>query len=54
MYSGLYNGSRKHEPDLQQVLNRSWSAGINKLIITGGNLEESKKALELANLDGKL
>ncbi|KAJ8935405.1 hypothetical protein NQ314_012824 [Rhamnusium bicolor] len=51
MYSGVYNGSKKHQPDLQQVLQRSWEAGLNKIIITGGNLEESKKALELANSD---
>lgn len=54
MYSGVYNGVKKHEPDLQQVLNRSWSAGLSKIVITGGNLEESRKALEFANLDGKI
>lgn len=52
MYSGMYNGSKRHEIDLQQVLNRSWSVGLSKIFITGGNLEESKKALELAQLDG--
>lgn len=52
MYSGVYNGSKKHEPDLQQVLERTWNAGLEKIIITGGNLEESKKALELAKTDG--
>lgn len=54
MYSGVYNGVKKHESDLQQVLTRSWSAGLSKIIITGGNLEESRNALELANLDGKV
>lgn len=53
MYSGVYNGNQKHEPDLQQVLKRSWTAGLSKIVITGGSLEESKKALELAQLDGK-
>lgn len=52
MYTGLYNGSKKHEPDLQQVLQRSWEADANKIIITGGNLVESEKALELATSDG--
>lgn len=52
MYSGVYNGSKKHDNDLQQVLNRSWAAGLSKIFITGGNLEESRKALELTQLDG--
>lgn len=52
MYSGVYNGSKKHEPDLKQVLERSWESGLEKIIITGGNLEESKKALELARSNG--
>lgn len=53
MYQGVYNGSKKHEPDLIPVLKRSWEAGLEKLIITGGSVEESKKAIELANSDGK-
>lgn len=53
MYQGIYNGSKKHEPDLIQVLKRSWEAGLEKLIITGGSVEESKKAIELATSDGK-
>ncbi|KAG5876906.1 hypothetical protein JTB14_001190 [Gonioctena quinquepunctata] len=54
MYSGYYNGSKKHEPDLQQVLQRSWDAGLSKIIVTGGNLEESQKALEVALDDDRL
>lgn len=53
MYQGIYNGSQKHEPDLDKVLERSWSNNISKIIITAGNIEESKKALELAKTDGK-
>lgn len=54
MYIGIYNGSKKHEADLQQVVKRSWEAGLSKIIITGGNLEESKRALELAKSDGNI
>lgn len=54
MYEGVYNGSQKHSPDLINVLKRSWEAGLKKIIITGGNLSESKKALELAKTDEKL
>uniref|UniRef100_A0A1B6E1P5 Deoxyribonuclease TATDN1 n=2 Tax=Clastoptera arizonana TaxID=38151 RepID=A0A1B6E1P5_9HEMI len=34
MYNGVYNGSKKHEPDLIHVLNRAWAASIDKIIIT--------------------
>lgn len=54
MYSGIYNGSKKHDPDLIQVLDRSWKAGLSKIIITAGNLEESKKALEISQSEPRL
>jgi TatD DNase family protein len=54
MYSGIYNGTRKHEGDLQQVLQRSWNAGLKKIIITGGNLKESQMALSVATNDERL
>lgn len=52
MYQGIYNGSKKHEPDLSYVLKRSWESGLEKLIITGGNLDESRKAIDLSRTDG--
>jgi len=48
MYNGEYNGSSKHPPDLEAVLERAKTAGVVKMMVTGGNLEESKKAIELA------
>lgn len=54
MYQGVYNGSKKHEPDLDKVLERSWNNNLSKIIITAGSLEESKKALELAKTDDRL
>jgi len=48
MYQGDYNGSNKHPPDINAVLSRARAAGLVKMMVTGGNLEESKKALELA------
>lgn len=52
MYSGIYNGSSKHLPDLENVLERSWNAGLQKIIITGGSVEDSKKAIEMAKTNG--
>lgn len=53
MYAGMYNGSKKHEPDLMHVLERSWNAGLSKIIVTGTSLSESEKALQLVKSDGK-
>ena len=53
MYQGEYHGSKKHEPDLEQVLDRSWNQGLDKIIITGGSLQESKKSIELAKTNDR-
>lgn len=54
MYQGVYHESKKHPPDLDDVLDRAWSHGLSKIIITGGSLVDSKKALDLAQTDGKI
>lgn len=53
MYQGEYNDKQYHEPDLNIVLDRAWAAGVDKIIITAGNLQEAKAALALARTDGK-
>ncbi|XP_014254061.1 putative deoxyribonuclease TATDN1, partial [Cimex lectularius] len=54
MYQGIYNGSKKHQPDLTNVLKRGWDNGLDKIIITGTYLEDCKEALELAKTDERL
>ncbi|KAE8746490.1 hypothetical protein FOCC_FOCC006725 [Frankliniella occidentalis] len=54
MYQGIYHESKKHAPDLSDVLIRAWNQGLTKIIITGGSLEDSKKALDVAKTDAKL
>ncbi|KAK9803150.1 hypothetical protein WJX72_003337 [[Myrmecia] bisecta] len=54
MYQGKYHGKAYHPPDLDKVLKRSWSAGVEKLIITAGSLSEAKAALKLARTDDRL
>ncbi|CAH0590494.1 unnamed protein product [Chrysodeixis includens] len=54
MYQGTYHGSKKHEPDLDTVLTRSWAAGLDKMIITGGSLTDSKKAIQMTQSDPRL
>ena len=53
MYQGEYNGSKKHEADLSQVLDRAWKAGLESMIITGGSLSDASEAIELSKQDGK-
>ena len=52
MYQGEYHGSKKHAPDLEAVLDRAWAKGMAAMMVTGGSLEDSKKALELAKTNG--
>ncbi|KAM3960328.1 deoxyribonuclease TATDN1 [Aphomia sociella] len=54
MYQGVYHGSKKHAPDLDKVLNRSWACGMDKMIITGGSLTDSKRAIDLSRTDSRL
>lgn len=52
MFEGIYNGTQKHQPDLLNVLKRSWDSGLSKMIVTGGSLSESRRALEIVKEDG--
>jgi len=52
MYGGMYNGSKKHEPDLDKVLKRAWAQGVEKVFVTAGNLEEAKVAAKLCKDNG--
>ncbi|KAF7851942.1 hypothetical protein BT93_L1653 [Corymbia citriodora subsp. variegata] len=54
MFKGIYNGKQCHVADIATVLNRAWSAGVDRIIVTGGSLEESKEALAMAETDGRL
>lgn len=54
-YQGRYNeGKQYHPPDLDAVLRRAWDAGVDRIIITAGNLLESRMALEMARRDPRL
>ncbi|XP_072391413.1 deoxyribonuclease TATDN1-like isoform X2 [Diabrotica undecimpunctata] len=43
-----------HKPDVKHVLERSWDAGLQKIIICALDLAESKKALRIAKSDNRL
>ncbi|KAG0477087.1 hypothetical protein HPP92_013928 [Vanilla planifolia] len=54
MFKGLYNGKQYHAGDIPAVLSRAWSAGVDRIIVTGGSLEESREALAIAQTDERL
>ncbi|XP_051115154.1 uncharacterized protein LOC127240486 isoform X2 [Andrographis paniculata] len=54
MFRGLYNGKQYHVADIATVLSRAWNAGVDRIIVTGGSLEESKEALAIAETDERL
>jgi len=52
MFKGIYNGKQCHVADIPTVLNRAWAAGVHRIIVTGGSLQESREALAIAETDG--
>ncbi|KAF4551669.1 Deoxyribonuclease Tat-D-like protein [Elsinoe fawcettii] len=48
IYRGVHHGKKAHEDDLKYVIERAVKAGCRKLMITGSDLVESKKAIEIA------
>ncbi|KAL3691511.1 hypothetical protein R1sor_005162 [Riccia sorocarpa] len=54
MFRGLYHGKQQHPGDMSAVLKRAWDAGVERIIITGISLHDSREALALADTDGRL
>uniref|UniRef100_T1ILX7 Deoxyribonuclease TATDN1 n=1 Tax=Strigamia maritima TaxID=126957 RepID=T1ILX7_STRMM len=54
MFKGIYHGSKKHPEDLNQVIDRALQNDVKKIIVTGGSLEESRLALNLARTNEAL
>jgi len=54
MYIGNYRGKQRHDPDLDKVLERAWANRLDRIILTGGTLAESKKCWELTKTDHRL
>lgn len=52
MYHGEYHGKSYHDDDLDAVLSRAWNAGMHRIIVTAGTLQEARMALELCRKYG--
>ncbi|PIA14882.1 Mg-dependent DNase [Coemansia reversa NRRL 1564] len=48
VFRGIYRGKRAHEDDLPRILERSRSAGVVGIMVTGGSLAESAEAVQLS------
>ena len=48
IFRGVYHGKKAHEDDLPHIVERALGAGCRKLMVTGSDLAESEKAIELA------
>ncbi|KAJ7654988.1 Mg-dependent DNase, partial [Mycena polygramma] len=48
VFRGTYYGKKKHDDDLNAVLERARKAGLKSMIITGTSLKESREAMSLA------
>jgi TatD DNase family protein len=48
MFRGIYRGKSAHQNDFESVITRAKSAGVQKIIATGTDLEESRACIELA------
>lgn len=49
MYEGEYHGKKKHCKDLSSVLDRAFENGMERMIVTGGSLEESREVPNVQN-----
>lgn len=45
MFRGEYRGKQKHEDDLDAVLKRATAGGVNWMMVTAGNLQESQDGI---------
>ena len=52
MFEGSYHGKQKHPSDLEAVVERARTQGVERMLITGTSLDDSLVALALAERFG--
>jgi TatD DNase family protein len=53
VFNGVYSGTKKHDPDRTQVLDRAWQVGVQKIILTVGTIFDCAPAFKIAATDGE-
>ncbi|KAI9371552.1 hypothetical protein BJX61DRAFT_511112 [Aspergillus egyptiacus] len=48
VFQGNYHGKQVHDSDLDDIIQRARDVGCRKFMVTGSDLEESKRAIEIA------
>jgi len=48
VFTGIYRGKEKHKNDFDDIMMRAEKVGLCGFLVTGGNLEDSRDALEVA------
>lgn len=54
VFDGRYSGSRKHDADRGQVLEKAWNVGMQKIILTIGTIFDCEPAFKIAATDERL
>lgn len=49
VFRGMYRGKQAHPDDILHILKRACSAGVVGMIVTGGSLHESERAIDICH-----
>lgn len=49
MFNGEYHGKKVHDDDLDDIIERAREIGCLKFMVTGSDLEESRRAIQIAS-----
>lgn len=47
-YQGIYHKKHSHPADVSTVISRAQAYGVEKFLLAGGNLKQSRKAFEVS------
>ena len=54
MFRGLYRGKQAHPDDYTSMLERAWSVGVDRIMVTAGCKQDIEEALELVRDEPRL